>query len=121
MTVDEFMEKNHIALFVKGDPKKNRFQITKTTLPLESDILFEQLILYNTAKNLWQYLKAQTLLPRNWRYGNTRCVLCRCEDKKVFYALFYNSEQDFEEDYCFAKRLDKELKEIIRKENPYVP
>lgn len=112
MTLDQFIENNNITLFAVGDLKENRFDITYTAVSLECDDLFKQLILQNTPKSLWKYLSKQTLMPRMWQQGNTKCVLCRSDSPKRIFAAFYNSKQGVEEDWLFAQKLDKELKEI---------
>lgn len=112
MNLSEFIESNNIALFVEGNLKENRFDMTYTAISLECQDLFEQLILHNTPKNLWKYLSKQELMPRMWQQGNTKCVMCRSDSPKRIFAAFYNSEQGVEEDWRFAQKVDNELKEI---------
>ena len=113
MTIKEFIDNNGIAVFVEGNVRKNSFNITNSAIPLESRVLFEQLILNNTPKSLWKYMSKQKLLPRMWQQGNTKCVMCRSDKEKLIFALFYDSAQGAEEDWRFAQKLDSELKEII--------
>ncbi|MBD5081261.1 MAG: hypothetical protein HDT44_05795 [Ruminococcaceae bacterium] len=113
MTLSEFIEINNIALFVEGNLKENRFDITYTAVSLENQDLFEQLILHNTPKSLWKYLSKQELMPRMWQQGSTKCVMCRSDSPKRIFAAFYNSEQDVREDWRFAQKVDSELKEIF--------
>lgn len=112
MNIDRFIKENNIALFVEGDLKKNKFNIINTEIPLESYVLYEQLILNSTPENLSKYLSGQ-LLPRIWKQGNVKCILCKPDPERIF-ALFCNKQSnDPKEEYLHAKELDLKLKEII--------
>ena len=47
MNLDEFIEKNSIAILVKADYGTKRFEVIKKDIVLEANDLFEQLIFYN--------------------------------------------------------------------------
>ena len=94
MKIDEFIEKNDIAIFVKVDLRNKRFEIIKKDVDLESYDLFEQLIILGSTEKLKASLEGQ-LLPRIWTQGNTKCVLCQ-PNNELMVAIFY--DKDFEED-----------------------
>lgn len=111
MTIEEFMEKNNIAILVKGDLKTQSFDIVKKDVELESKDLFEQIILFGSVKNLRESIEGQ-LLPRIWSQGNTKCVICKPNEEQIV-ALFYDTCLGVIENYTYAKQLDIQIKELF--------
>ena len=111
MNISDFIEKNDIAILAKADLGKQRFDIIKKDVELESYDLFEQLILFNSVENLMKSLSGQ-LLPRIWTQGNTKCVICQPNDEQIV-ALFYDNCMDAKDNYFYAKQLDSQLKDLF--------
>ena len=111
MNLDEFIEKNNIAIFVKADFRSKRYDIIKKDILLESYDLFEQLILYSNVDSLFECVKGQ-ILPRIWSQGKTKCVICQISEEQLV-ALFYDTNMDARDNYLFAKEVDMKLKELL--------
>lgn len=111
MNLDEFIEKNNIAIFVKADVRSKRCDIIKKDILLESYDLFEQLILYSDVDSLFECVNGQTL-PRIWSQGITKCVICQISEEQLV-ALFYDTHMDARDNYIFAKEIDMKLKELL--------
>ena len=111
MSINNFIEKNDIAILAKADLRNQRFDIIKKDVELESYDLFEQLILFSSVENLVESLNGQ-LLPRIWTQGNTKCVICQPSDEQIV-ALFYDKCMDARDNYFYAKQLDLQLKELF--------
>ena len=110
MKIEDFIVQNNIGIFVKADIKNKIFDIKKMDVELESYDLFNQLVLMGSVEGLVQSV-ADQLMPRMWKQGNTRCVICQ-PNEELLILLFYDSEMDVVENYTFAKQLDLQLKEI---------
>ena len=110
MNLNEFIEKNNIAIFVKANLKVKSFDIIKRDLELESYYLFEQLIIYGSVDNLMKSIEGQ-ILPAIWTQGNTKCIVCR-PHKNMIVVLFYDSYLDVKDEYYHAKELDSLIKEL---------
>ncbi len=111
MDINDFIEKNDIAILAKADLRNQRFDIIKKDVELEAYDLFEQLILFNSVENLVDSINGQ-LLPRIWTQGNTKCVICKPNDEHIV-ALFYDKCMDAKDNYLYAKQLDLQLKELF--------
>lgn len=111
MSINDFIEKNNIAILAKADLRNQRFDIIKKDVELESYDLFEQLILFNSVGNLVESLNGQ-LLPRIWTQGNTKCVVCQPNNEQMV-VLFYDKCMDAKDNYFYAKQLDSQLKELF--------
>ena len=111
MNLDEFIEKNNIAIFVKADVRSKRYDIIKKDILLESYDLFEQLILYSNVDSLFECVNGQ-ILPRIWSQGKTKCVICQISEEQLV-ALFYDTNMDARDNYLFAKEVDMKLKELL--------
>ncbi len=111
MNLEEFIEKNSIAIFVKADFRSKRFDVIKKDVVLESYDLYEQLILYSNVDNLFESVSGQRL-PRIWSQGKTKCVICQINGEQLV-ALFYDTSMDVKENYLFAKQLDVKMKELL--------
>lgn len=111
MNLDEFIEKNNIAIFVKADFRSKRYDIIKKDILLESYDLFEQLILYSNVDSLFECVKGQ-MPPRIWSQGKTKCVICQISEEQLV-ALFYDTNIDAKDNYLFAKEVDMKLKELL--------
>ena len=111
MRVNDFIEKNEIAIRAKADLNNKRFEIKKRDVELESFDLFEQLVLFGSVESLMANVEGQ-ILPRILGQGNSKCVLCKPNDE-VIVALFYDSCMDAKENYFHAKQLDMLLKEVF--------
>ena len=111
MNLDEFIEKNSIAILVKADYGTKRFEVIKEDIVLEANDLFEQLILYGNVDNLFESVKGQ-ILPRIWSQGKTKCVICQINEEELV-ALFYDTSMDAKDNYLFAKQLDMKIKELL--------
>ncbi len=111
MNLDEFIEKNNIAIFVKADFRSKRYDIIKKDILLESYDLFEQLILYSNVDSLFECVNGQ-ILPRIWSQGKTKCVICQISEEQLV-ALFYDTHMDARDNYIFAKEIDMKLKELL--------
>ena len=111
MKLDEFIEKNNIAIFVKADVRSKRYDIIKKDILLESYDLFEQLILYSNVDSLFECVKGQ-ILPRIWSQVKTKCVICQISEEQLV-ALFYDTNMDAVDNYLFAKEIDMKLKELL--------
>lgn len=110
MNLDEFMEKNDIAIAVKADLQEKSFDINKRDLELESYDLFEQLIQYGSVDSLMANIEGQ-ILPRIWTQGNTKCIVCRPRQNQMI-ALFYDSTRNAKDEYYHAQELDTLLKQM---------
>ena len=62
MNLDEFIEKNSIAILVKADYRTKRFEVIKKDIVLEEDDLFEQLVFYNNVDNLFESVRDRCYL-----------------------------------------------------------
>ena len=111
MKIDDFIEKNDIAIFVKVDLKSKKIDMIKKDVILDSYDLFEQLILFNNIENLFKSVSGQ-IFPRIWQQGKTRCVICRINEEQLV-ALFYDTCMDAKDNYLFAKQLDIKVKELF--------
>jgi hypothetical protein len=110
MNLNEFIEKNGIAIVAKANLQEKSFDIIKKDLELESYDLFEQLILSGSVDNLIESIEGQ-ILPRIWTQGNTRCVVCQPAPNQIM-ALFYNSSLNVKDEYYHAKEIDTLLKSL---------
>ena len=113
MNLNEFIEKNDIAIVAIANLQEKSFDIIKRDLELESYDLFEQLILHGSVENLMVNIEGQ-ILPRIWTQGNTRCIVCQPTPNQIM-ALFYNSSLDVKDEYYRAKELDTLLKQLIER------
>ena len=111
MNINEFIEKNDIAIVVKANLQEKDFDIIKRDLELESYDLFEQLILHGSVENLMENIEGQ-ILPRIWTQGDTRCIVCRPSPNQIV-ALFYNSSLNVKDEYYHAKELEISLKQLL--------
>ena len=111
MNLDEFIEKNNIAIFVKADYRAKRFEVFKNDIVLESSDLFEQLISYGNVDELFANIKGQ-ILPRIWSQGKTKCVICQINEE-LLVAIFYDTTMDAKDNYLFAKQLESNIKELF--------
>lgn len=109
MNINDFIEKNDIAIIAKADLNNKRFEIIKRDVELESFDLFEQLVLFGSVDSLMANVEGQ-ILPRIWGQGNSKCVLCK-PNEELIVALFYDSNMDAKENYFYAKQLDALVKE----------
>ncbi len=105
---DEFIEKNSIAILVKVDYRTKSFEIIKKDIGLESNELFEQLILYGNVDSLFESVKGQ-MMPRIWSQGKTKCVICKINEEQLV-VIFYDTTMDVKDNYLFAKQLDIKIK-----------
>lgn len=112
MNLDEFIEKNKIAIFVKTDYKAKRFEVIKKDIVLEANDLFEQLILYGNVDSLFKSINGQ-ILPRIWSQGKTKCVICQI-NQELLVVIFYDTTMDAKDNYLFAKQLEMKIKELFR-------
>lgn len=112
MNLDEFIEKNNIAIFVKADYRVKRFEVIKKDIVLESYDLFEQLILYGNVDDLFASIKGQ-ILPRIWSQGKTKCVICQINEV-LLVVIFYDTTMNVKDNYLFAKKLEMKTKELFR-------
>ena len=110
MKIEDFIVQNNIGIFVKADIRNKIFDIKKMDIELESYDLFNQLVLMGSVEGLVESVTGQ-LMPRMWRQGNTRCVICQ-PNEELLILLFYDSEMDVAEDYTFTKQLDLQLKKM---------
>lgn len=110
MNLNEFIERNGIAIAAKANSCEKSFNIIKRDIDLESYDLFEQLILFSSVDSLIKSIEGQ-ILPRIWTQGNTKCVVCQPTQNQVI-ALFYDSQLDAKNEYFHAQKLDSELKEL---------
>ncbi len=111
MSINDFIEKNNIAIFVKADLKTKRMEIIKRNVELESYDLFQQLILFGNTDNLCASIDGQ-ILPRIWTQGNTKCIVCKPKQEQLV-ALFYDNDMNATDNYFHAKKLDLLLKELV--------
>lgn len=111
MSINDFIEKNNIAIFAKADLKTKKFEIIKRNVELESYDLFQQLILFGNTDNLCASVDGQ-ILPRIWSQGNTKCIVCKPNNEQLV-ALFYNNDLNATDNYFYAKKLDLLLKEVV--------
>ena len=110
MNLNEFIEKNDIAIVAKANLQEKTFEIIKRDLELESYDLFEQLIVFGSVDNLMESIEGQ-ILPRTWTQGNTRCIVCQPTPNQIM-ALFYNSSLNVKDEYYHAKEMDTLLKQL---------
>jgi len=110
MNLNEFIEKNDIAIVAKANLQEKTFEIIKNDLELESYDLFEQLIVFGSVDNLMESIEGQ-ILPRTWTQGNTRCIVCQPTTNQIM-ALFYNSSLNVKDEYYHAKEMDTLLKQL---------
>lgn len=111
MNLDEFIEKNSIAILVKANYRTKRFDVIKKDIVLEANDLFEQLIFYNNVDNLFESVKGQ-MLPRIWSQGKTKCVICQINEEQLV-VIFYDTTMDVKDNYLFAKQLEIKVREIF--------
>ena len=111
MNLDEFIEKNSIAILVKADYGTKRFEVIKEDIELEANDLFEQLILYGNVDNLFKSVKGQ-MLPRIWSQGKTKCVICQINEEQLV-VIFYDTTMDVKDNYLFAKQLEIKVRELF--------
>ena len=110
MNLNEFIEKNDIAIFAKANLEERAFDIIKRDLKLESYDLFDQLIRFGSVDSLMEDITGQ-ILPRIWTQGNTKCIVCRPHQNEII-AMFYDSSRNVKDEYYHAKALDTQLKEL---------
>ena len=110
MNLNEFIEKNDIAIVAKANLQEKTFEIIKNDLELESYDLFEQLIVFGSVDNLMESREGQ-ILPRTWTQGNTRCIVCQPTPNQIM-VLFYNSSLNVKDEYYHAKEMDTLLKQL---------
>lgn len=110
MCINDFIEKNNIAIFAKADLKTKKFEIIKRDVKLESYDLFQQLILFGNMDSLYASIDGQ-MLPRIWTQGNTKCIVCKPNNEQLV-ALFYDNNMNATDNYFHAKKLDLLLKEL---------
>lgn len=111
MSVEQFMEKNSIAILVEVDLKDKKMDVKKTDIEMESPDLFKQLIDYGSVESLVKCV-SERLLPRMWAQGNTKCIVSKPSEEKII-VLFYDWYSDAEGGYFYAKQLDKQLRELF--------
>ena len=111
MEIKDIIAQNNIGIFVKADIKNKIFDIKKMDVGLESYDLFNQLVLLGSVEGLAESVIGQ-LMPRMWRQGNTRCVICQ-PNEELLILLFYDSEMDVMENYTYAEQLDLQLKKLF--------
>lgn len=110
MRINDFLIKNHIAVFVEVDIRNKEFNIRKSDIKLESDDLFKQLIIFGNAENLIECVTGQ-LLPRIWTQGNSKCIVCKPNEEKIV-ALFYDTCLDAKNHYFYAKQIETQVFEL---------
>ena len=110
MNLNEFIEKNYIAIVAIANLQEKSFDIIKRDLELESYDLFEQLIIHGSVENLMENIEGQ-ILPRIWTQGNTRCIVCRPDPNQIV-ALFYDNSLNVKDEYYHAKELETLLKQL---------
>lgn len=113
MNIYDFMQENHIAIFVEVDVKNKIFHIEKTDTQLKSYDLFEQLVLFGTTEKIAESVAGQ-LLPRIWTQGNTQCAICKLKNGKVA-CLFYDSYIEAKEHYFYAKALSEKVNTLVQR------
>ncbi len=111
MNINDFIERNNIAIFAKADLKSKTFDIIKRDVELESYDLFQQLILFGNTDSLCESIDGQ-ILPRIWTQGNTKCIVCKPNNEQLV-ALFYDNNMNATDNYFHAKELNLLLKEIF--------
>ena len=110
MNLNEFIEKNDIAIVAIANLQEKSFDIIKGDLELESYDLFEQLVIHGSVENLMENIEGQ-ILPRIWTQGNTRCIVCRPDQNQIV-ALFYDNSPNVKDEYYHAKELETLLKQL---------
>lgn len=108
--IEQFIVENHIAIYVDADLENGKFIIKRMDIPLESENLFKQLLLFNNIENLQEYVSGQWM-PKFWTQGNTKCIMCQPNDAHIL-VLFFENCLDVRENYFLMKRIDIQLKEI---------
>ncbi|MDE6781635.1 MAG: hypothetical protein K2J40_09275 [Ruminococcus sp.] len=111
MTIQNFMEKYNIAVFVRIDKDGSMEIIRSETAKLESDVLFEQLITFRDISSIINTVDDRTP-TMNFAQDTTRCVITKNSDFVIY--VFYESELNVFEDYDFYMKISDELINIER-------
>lgn len=111
MQIQQFMEENDIAIFVKADLNTTEFEIIHGKMEIESMDLFEQLILSGSVEKLQNSIQNQ-IMPRIWSQGNTKCVVCKPNESYLI-ALFFDTMMEMRDLYFHSRYLDFMLTKVI--------
>ena len=120
MRVNDFIEKNEIAIIAKADLNNKRFEIKKRDVELESFDLFEPLVLFGSVESLMANVEGQ-ILPRILGQGNSKCVHCSMivawmQKKTTFMqSSWICCSRKFFNDFRYLIWIEKQKNEIFRR------